>query len=532
MNVSVPLGPCLLFCPFTDGFPRADIHELLSPDLLHQLIKGAFKDHLVTWVNDWVKVEYPAKEANRILDDVDRRIAIAPSFAGLRRFPEGRNFKQWTGDDSKALMKVYIPAIEGHIPDDMVKAVCAFLDFCYIARRDIHDTGSLAAMDDALQRFHNYHEIFLTTGVREDFDLPRLIRAFGAPNGLCSSITESKHIKAVKEPWRRSSRFNALSQMLLTNQRLDKLAAARIDFAKRGMLEGTCLLFVLDQIRRMVPNFEPVHPLLDHDEDHDEYPPLINDCVGGSGHDNVRVVGEDENDEDDDGAIAGPTVEASVELAKTSLRKVYPEDIAIDIKQPDFLNLIQKFIYDQGHLDSASDMSDDATPSTTFHGKITCYPSAVATFHAPSDISGVGGMRHERIRAVDSWRNGPQRHDTIFVNTDSSAEGMHGLDVARVRLFFSFSHHGNKYPCALVDWFSRVGDAPNETTGMWVVEWDNDMTFTSIIHLETIVRAAHLLPVFGEDFISRALTLSDTLDEFSRFYVNKYVDHHSFEIAF
>lgn len=33
-------------------------------------------------------------------------IALAPHFAGLRRFPMGRGFKQWTGDDSKALMKV------------------------------------------------------------------------------------------------------------------------------------------------------------------------------------------------------------------------------------------------------------------------------------------------------------------------------------------------------------------------------------------------------------------------------------------
>lgn len=32
-------------------------------------------------------------------------IAAAPHFSGLRRFPEGRGFKQWTGDDSKALMK-------------------------------------------------------------------------------------------------------------------------------------------------------------------------------------------------------------------------------------------------------------------------------------------------------------------------------------------------------------------------------------------------------------------------------------------
>jgi len=42
----------------------------------------------------------------------------------------------------------------------------------------------------------------------------------------------------------------ALSQMLLTNQRLDKLAAARVDFANRGMLEGTCLSSILDHILR------------------------------------------------------------------------------------------------------------------------------------------------------------------------------------------------------------------------------------------------------------------------------------------
>ncbi|KAI9453726.1 hypothetical protein HD554DRAFT_2169350 [Boletus coccyginus] len=38
--------------PFTAHFPRADIHELIAPDLLHQLIKGTFKDHLVSWVNE------------------------------------------------------------------------------------------------------------------------------------------------------------------------------------------------------------------------------------------------------------------------------------------------------------------------------------------------------------------------------------------------------------------------------------------------------------------------------------------------
>ncbi|KIM74365.1 hypothetical protein PILCRDRAFT_80156, partial [Piloderma croceum F 1598] len=174
-------------------------------------------------------------EANKILDDIDQRIALAPSFAGLRRFPEGRRFKQWTGDDSKALMKVYLPAIEGHVPSEMVQALRALIDFIYIARRDIIDSNSLEAMDDALECFHKYRKIFQEC-------------AFGAPNGLCSSMTESKHIKAVKEPWRRSNRFDALSQMLLTNQHLDKLAASRIDFAHRGMLQGTCLSYILEKL--------------------------------------------------------------------------------------------------------------------------------------------------------------------------------------------------------------------------------------------------------------------------------------------
>ena len=37
---------------------------------------------------------------------MDISITVVPSFSGLRRFPKGRGFTQWTGDDSKALMKV------------------------------------------------------------------------------------------------------------------------------------------------------------------------------------------------------------------------------------------------------------------------------------------------------------------------------------------------------------------------------------------------------------------------------------------
>ena len=123
--------------------------------------------------------------------------------------------------------------------NEIVKALSAFLDACYLARRaDITET-TLTAFKAALNKFYTHREIFRHSGVRPDgFSLPRqhslthyprLIQDFGAPGGVCSSITESRHITAVKKPWRRSNRYEALGQILLMNQRLDKLAAARVD---------------------------------------------------------------------------------------------------------------------------------------------------------------------------------------------------------------------------------------------------------------------------------------------------------------
>lgn len=133
----------------------------------------------------------------------------------------------------------------------MVRAFSAYLDFCYIARRSTLLEANLDALDAALQQFHHHRKIFEEVGVRPNrISLPRQyamlhyrahIENFGAPNGLCTSITESKHIKAVKKPWRRSSRWKALGQMLIINQRNNKMAAACIDFKRRGMLDGSTL---------------------------------------------------------------------------------------------------------------------------------------------------------------------------------------------------------------------------------------------------------------------------------------------------
>ncbi|KAL6305481.1 hypothetical protein BKA93DRAFT_215735 [Sparassis latifolia] len=62
-------------------------------------------------------------------------------------------------------MKVYLPAIAEYVSEDMVQAIQAFLDFCYIARRNVHTEQTLDALQDALDRFHYYRKIFETCGI-------------------------------------------------------------------------------------------------------------------------------------------------------------------------------------------------------------------------------------------------------------------------------------------------------------------------------------------------------------------------------
>ena len=82
-------------------------------------------------------------------------------------------------------------------------------------------------------------------------------------------------------------------------------------------------------------------------------------------------------------------------------------------------------------------------------------------------------MRREYIReyihVTPSWWKGHTRYDCVFINAQPELAGMQGLEVAWVFLFFSFVHEDTYYPYALVQWFSVIGDEPNNETGFWMV---------------------------------------------------------------
>ncbi len=89
------------------------------------------------------------------------------------------------------VIQVYLPAICGIVPDDMVRAIRAFLDFCYIARRNIIDAHSLVELENALDRFRHYREVFVLAKVRPGgISLPPPARnlplPFAYPQFCCS----------------------------------------------------------------------------------------------------------------------------------------------------------------------------------------------------------------------------------------------------------------------------------------------------------------------------------------------------------
>ncbi|KAJ7790726.1 hypothetical protein B0H14DRAFT_3115522 [Mycena olivaceomarginata] len=142
-----------VYKPFWAALPHTDIFASFTPDLLHQLHKGVFKDHL----------------------GLDRHFKAMNAFAGLRHFKKGiSTVSQWTGREHKEMQCVFLDMLAGAISTKVLTVVKSLIDFIYYAQLQSYTTQTLDAMQAALDIFHAHKQVFMDLKIRKHFNIPKI----------------------------------------------------------------------------------------------------------------------------------------------------------------------------------------------------------------------------------------------------------------------------------------------------------------------------------------------------------------------
>ncbi|KAF8600174.1 hypothetical protein BDV93DRAFT_559654 [Ceratobasidium sp. AG-I] len=224
--------------PFWADLPYCNISTALTPDILHQLPKGAFREHLMNWCLALVEKanvdsRYNSGKTHSVMKVGFFPEKAMPPHSNLRHFRAGiTKLEKTTGKEHKDMEKTFVGVMAGLVNKEVMDAVVAIIDFIYYAQLPSHSDITLKWMDDALTQFHDTKDIFIQLGVRDNFNINKIhlmihytmaIRELGTMDGYNTESPERLHIEFAKCAYEATNRIDLFRQMTMYLERRERV---------------------------------------------------------------------------------------------------------------------------------------------------------------------------------------------------------------------------------------------------------------------------------------------------------------------
>ena len=500
--------------PFTLLHEYSDIHDILAPDLLHQASK-MFYDNVYCWIMKILALHHSSMSYSKLEGEIDARFSQLPPYPGLRHFRAGLTPTQrWTGNEYKAMAKVFLGLIRDLLPRSVIQLVRSYLDIIRLAHYVSHSETTRIYLINAVNEYISLRNDPQGPLVRYSIIPERWYSAkqhyfqhYGewikekGPLPFCSTDrTEALH-KLHKEDYKRSNKGAHFHEFLLRNETrkfavtwYESLLSAKYNF---------------ETPRSSVPNDVEAPDPSDVED-----PDTSGSFLLENSESMVRFGGERWKGE--------RTIEYAGVLCG------HPDDLVRETKLA--LRWIRKNRQPQSSRLRLDDWEENEMIVIRGYTQLSVlYP----TVHDPRKrISEIIRSTEKHYYGKDrEWQK--SRYDTVLIRYEST-EGVHSMSnrrVARILLLFSFecpiTEETLKF--AFVQLLALVGGSWDPESEMFKVRKDK----YAVIEVGTIERGVHLIPCFkGFDTKMASRTSEPSLDIYTEFWMNNYSDEHMYNTIY